>query len=247
MNKVVKFQLIIFLLAVFYIFIRFLGISDIPFTLWQKVYWGNIIKDSFFLAASLILSYAILNIIRHNPKSGPTIIPGKTLKRSLYIVLIFWWLAIVTHMVFDSVKIIIPFPWLNIYQFADLLDETISHIFIYLPLIAISLIGTLLEIERPFKLTITKLETWLICLIAPLAGIAWGLNITEGRLSLVTSFPAMIIFLIIIFYLSFKHNLNWKTRPWSLSFLLIYTFGSLSYLIWGLSFKSFPQLFTVLQ
>ena len=247
MNKIVKFQLTIFAVITAYALIRFISVSDISLTLWQRIYWGNIIKDSFMLLAYLLISYAVFNIIRFNSTTGPTIIKGAFLKKALYFFIAIFWMTAVTRMFSDSFKMIMPFDKFKLYQFADLLDETLGHIFLYIPIIAVYFIGTLLEIERPSKKPLSQLEIILISLLSILAGIGWGLNLTEGNFSAFTSLPLMLIFLFFTVFIFIKHQLKFNHRPWSLSFLIIYAFGSLTFISYGLIFKSFPQVFTLIK
>jgi len=247
MNKIVKFQLVIFAVITTYAFIRIIGASDISLTFWQKIYWGNVFKDSFLMIIYILIIYAIFNIIRFNPKTGPTIIKGNVLKKTLYFLIAIFWMTVITRMFSDSFKIIFPFNKFKLYQFADLLDETLGHIFLYVPIIAIYFIGTLLEIERPSKKSLAQLEILLIFILSILAGIGWGLNLTEGNFSAFTSLPLMLIFLIFSAFIFIKHKLKLNYRPWSLSFLVIYTFGSLTFISYGLIFKSFPQIFTLIK
>lgn len=248
MNQIVKFQLIGFTtFFCLYFVIRFIGISDVSLTVWQQVYWGNIMKDSFFLVFSLGFIYYLFNLLRRHKKTGPTIVSGPILKTCLYIVFSFWWLAIVLHLVFDSAKIIFPLNQFAFYQLADLLDETISHIFMYLPFVLASVIGLLLEIERPCPKTLTKKETLTIYFFSTLNGLIWGVNLTEGRLSLITSFPAMLIYLLLTFYLYKKYQLNFKYRPLSLTYTVFYLVGTVAFGAWGLFFGSFPELFNYLK
>jgi len=204
MNKVVKFQLAIFAVITAYALFRFISISDISLTLWQRIYWGNIIKDSFLLIAYILISYAVFNIIRFNPKTGPAIIKGSILKKSLYFFIAVFWTTMITRMFSDSFKMIFPFNKLKLYQFADLLDETLGHIFLYIPIIAVYFIGTLLEIERPSKKPLFQLETILLFILSVLGGIGWGLNLTEGNFSALTSLPLMILFLIFTAFIFIK-------------------------------------------
>lgn len=247
MNQIVKLQFIAFLFFCFYFITRFIGISNVNFTIWQHIYLGNVIKDSFFLIFSLIFIYYLFNLLRQGRKTGPTIIAGPVLKICLYIVVGFWWLAIVLHIIFDSVKIIFPLNLLAFYQFSDLLDETISHIFMLVPFIFSSAIGLFLEIERPCSKALIFQETIIIYIIGILSGLMWGVNLTEGRLSLITSFPAMLIFLSLTFYLFNKLKLNFSHHPLSLYYTIFYIFGAAAFLSWGLFFGSFPEFFNYLK
>lgn len=247
MNQIVKLQLIAFAFFCLYFIFRLVGLSGLPLTIWQQVYWGNVVKDSFFLAFSLIFAYYLFNLLCRHPKSGPTIISGPTLKICLYLVIGFWWLAIVLHIIFDSAKIIFPLNQFAFYQFSDLLDETISHIFMYLPFVLVSIIGLLLEIERPFPKALSRKETIIIYLFSLIAGLMWGVNLTEGRLSLITSFPAMLIYLSLTGYLFKKFKLNFQHHPLSLVYTVFYLVGAVAFGAWGLFFGSFPEFFNYLK
>lgn len=247
MSSPLKSQLALFIVFTFYIIIRFIGISATPFNLFQEIYLGNIIKDTFLLITVFILSYIFFNQTRKNQKLGPTIILGSKLKKALYITMAFGWLSVVLHLTFDSIKLFLPFEWLSIYQFADLLDETISHIFLFLATIGSFFIISLLEIERPLAKKINQSEINLILIINLITGIFWGLNLSEGRLSLFTSLPAMIIYLLIIIKILKKHQLNLNTRPWTIMSITIFLSGSVAFIIWNLSFKLVPQFFNYLK
>lgn len=245
--QAIKHQLILFALFSIYIIIRLIGISSFPLTLWQNIYWGGLVKNSFLLLTSFTLTYYILDSIRHRPRSGPKIISGKNLKKILYPALVLSWLAVVTHAFFDSLKILLPFKLLPLYQFADLMDETISHIFMFLPILALFFIVTFLEIERPLPKLLGKKAIILLTCLSLLIGIVWGLNLTEGRLAFVTSFPVMLVYLFLTLYLFKKHHLNLSSRPWNLMAIIILTSGSISLTVWNLVFRSTPELFTILQ
>lgn len=247
MNKVVKLQLLIFAFFCLYFIIRLIAVSPLQLSVWQSVYWGNIIKDSFGLLISLVLTYYLFNLLRLNHKTGPSIIQGSQLKFGLFFLLGLWWLAIILHLLFDSVKLILPLSQFDFYHWADFLDETISHIFLYVPVVIVSAIGLLLEVERPSQSGLTKLELIIIAGFGLLAGIMFGLNLTEGRLSLQTSFPAMILYLCLFFYLTIKYRLNLKYYPYGLSYAIVYLFASLSFIFWGLAFHSFPEFFNYLK
>jgi len=247
MNQIVKLQLIAFAFFCLYFIFRLVGSSDLPLTIWQHVYWGNAIKDSFFLAFSLIFVYALFNLLRRHPQTGPTIISGPALKTCLYLVIGFWWLAIVLHIIFDSAKIIFPLNQFAFYQFSDLLDETISHIFMYLPFVLVSIIGLFLEIERPFPKALSRQETIIIYIFSLVSGLMWGVNLTEGRLSLITSFPAMLIYLSLTGYLFKKFKLAFKYHPLSLVYTVFYLVGTVAFGAWGLWFGSFPEFFNYLK
>lgn len=247
MNQIVKLQLIAFAFFCLYFAFRFIDISNLPLTVWQQVYWGIVLKDSFFLAFSLIFIYYLFNLLRRHPQTGPTIISAAALKTCLYLVIGFWWLAIVLHLIFDSAKIIFPLNQFAFYQFSDLLDETISHIFMYLPFILVSIIGLFLEIERPFPKALAQKETVIIYIFSFISGLMWGVNLTEGRLSLITSFPAMLIYLSLTFYLFKKFRLNFTHHPLSLTYTVFYLFGTVAFAGWGLFFGSFPEFFNYLK
>lgn len=247
MNQVVKLQLIAFACFCLYFVSRFIGISNLPLTVWQQVYWGNAIKDSFFLGLSSMLIYYLFNLLRQRQKTGPAIITSHTLKICLYTVFGLLWLAIVSHIIFDSAKIIFPLNQFAFYQFSDLLDETISHIFMYLPFVLISIISLFLEIERPCPKALNQKETIIIYIFSFISGLMWGVNLTEGRLSLITSFPAMLIYLSLTFYLFKKFKLNFTHYPLSLTYTIFYIFGVLAFMAWGLFFGSFPEFFNYLK
>ncbi|KKS80436.1 MAG: hypothetical protein UV54_C0006G0011 [Candidatus Beckwithbacteria bacterium GW2011_GWA2_43_10] len=247
MNQVVRLQLIAFAFFCLYFVFRFIGNNNVPLTIWQQVYWGNVVKDSFFLVFSLIFVYYLFNLLRRHQKTGPTIIAGSSLKIWLYIVIGFWWLAIVLHIIFDSAKIISPFNQFSFYQFSDLLDETISHIFMYLPFVFASIIGLFLEVERPYPKALSRKETIIIYILSLFSGLMWGVNLTEGRLSLITSFPAMLIYLSLTGYLFKKFKLNFKHRPLGLTYTIFYIFGAAAFGAWGLFFGSFPEFFNYLK
>lgn len=247
MNQIVKLQLIAFAFFCLYFIFRFLDISGLSLTVWQQVYWGNMIKDSFFLAFSLIFIYYLFNLLRRRPQIGPTIISSPTLKICLYLVIVFWWLAIVLHIIFDSAKIIFPLNQFAFYRFSDLLDETISHIFMYLSFVLVSLIGLFLEIERPYPKALSRKETIIIYIFSLFSGLMWGFNLTEGRLSLITSFPAMLIYLGLVGYLFRKFKLAFKYHPLSLVYTVFYLAGAVAFGAWGLYFSSFPEFFNYLK
>ena len=247
MNQIVKLQLIAFTCFCLYFVSRFIGISNLSLTVWQQVYWGNVLKDSFFLGLSSMLIYYLFNLLRQRQKNGPTIITSHTLKICLYAVFGFLWLAIVLHLIFDSAKIIFPLNQFAFYRFSDLLDETISHIFMYLPFVLISIISLFLEIERPCPKILTQPETIITYIFSFISGLMWGVNLTEGRLSLITSFPAMLIYLGLIVYLFKKFKLNFKYHPLSLTYTIFYFAGSVAFTGWGLFFGSFPEFFNYLK
>lgn len=247
MSTTLKSQLALFSVWSIYIAIRFIGISNISLNVFQQIYIGNILKDTLLIIALFLLTYIFFNQARSNKKNGPTIIKGSKLKLSLYIVLAFGWLAIVAHLIFDSIKLFLPFEWLPIYKFSDLLDETISHIFMFLSAISAFFIASLLEIERPLAKNIKKLEFKIIIAINIIAGIFWGLNLSEGNLSLVTSLPAMLIYLIIIPTLLKKHQLSLTNRPWTTMSIVISISSSITFITWSLIFKSVPQFFNYLK
>jgi|APSaa5957512622_1039677.scaffolds.fasta_scaffold40978_2 hypothetical protein len=247
MSSTFKSQIALLFTFSCYILIRFIGISDISLNVFQEIYFGNVIKDTFLLLALFILSYTFFNAARKNKKTGPTIINGSKLKLSLYIVLFFGWLSVIAHLIFDSIKLFLPFNWLDIYQFADLLDETISHIFLFLSTISSFFIMSLLEIERPLSKAIKKLEINIMFIINLIIGVFWGLNLSEGNLSIFTSLPTMIIFLVIILWLIKKHQLSLTKRPWTLMSVIISLSGSVTYIIWSLMVGLNPQFFSYLK
>lgn len=246
MSQAVKLQLSLFTIILIYVIVRLIGISGINLNLWQQIYWGNFIKNSLILLITYIVAYLIFNQARLRPKTGPTIIKGSILKKALIIIFSFGWLAIVSHTLFDSLKLLLPFKLLSIYQFADLMDETIAHIFIFVPAILAIFILNLLEIQRPAR-RISKRDTIIISVLSLIIGLVWGLNLSEGNLSLVTSLPLMIAFLIIFILLIKKHQLNLLIRPWLLFSLITAFVSSTSFLVWSLIFSGNTQLFMVLQ
>lgn len=245
--RAIKHQLIIFGLFIIYIIIRLIDISDISLTLWQDIYWGNFVKDSLLLIGFFTITYFGLNAVRRQPKIGPRIISSKKLKTILYPSLIIAWLAVVIHAFFDSFKKLLPFKLLPFYQFSNFMDETISHVFMYLPFIAIFLILSFLEIERPLTKSLKKTEIIFLSILSGLIGILWGLNLTEGRLAFVTSFPAMLFSLTLILYFIKKHKLNLRIRPWNLTAIITTASGSISLTVWNIIFKSTPELFAILK
>ncbi|MFH1280279.1 MAG: hypothetical protein ABII08_01540 [Candidatus Beckwithbacteria bacterium] len=247
MSHTLKSQLAFFSIFSIYIIIRFIGISDISLNVFQQIYLGNILKDTILLIALFLLSYTFFNQARNNTKLGPTIIKGSKLKFSLCIFLGLGWLAVIAHLIFDSIKIFLPFEWLSIYKFADLLDETISHVFMYLSAIGLFFVMSMLEIERPLAKKIKNKEITIIIFISLIAGIFWGLNLSEGRLSLITSLPAMIIYLVITVWFLKKYKLSLAIRPWTLMYIIISLFGSITFIIWALIFKSIPEFFNYLK
>ncbi len=246
-NQAVKFQLGLFTLVIIYYLIRLLGISDINLNLWQLIYWGNFIKDSLMLFIAFLLAYLIFNKVRLSPKSGPTIIKGRTLKQILFSIFILGWLAVVTHTIFDSLKLFLPFNLLPFYQFADLMDETIAHIFIYLPTQLTIIILALLEAQRPSLSRLNKKDLSILITSSTLIGLFWGLNLSEGNLSLVTSLPTMVIYLYFSLFIIKKHKLKLITRPWTLFSLLASLFSIISFSIWSLVYSSSTQLFMTLK
>jgi len=127
------------------------------------------------------------------------------------------------------------------------MDETISHIFIYVPFTVIFLILSFLEIERPLTKSLKKAEIIFISILSGFMGIFWGLNLTEGRLAFATSFPAMLISLILTLYLIKKHKLNLRTRPWNLTAIILASTSAISLTVWNLIFQSTPELFAILK
>jgi len=244
--RLIRHQLIFFALFALYIITRLISISDIEFTFWQSI-WVFTVKNSFLLITFIYLTYSILNSIRHQSRTGPQIISGKNLKKTFYPMLLLSWLAVIVHTVFEIFKLLLPFKLLPFYQFSDFMDETIAHIFMYVPWIVMVFIITILEIERPFSVNLKKKELTLLGFLGAIIGLLWGLNLTEGRLSLVTSFPVMIIYLIIISRLFVKHRLEVSNRPWNLfAFIAILT-GSISFATWSLVYQSIPEFFTTLK
>lgn len=247
MNQVIKLQLIAFAFFCFYFISRLVVIGNPSLSVWQHIYWGTMIKDSLFLVFSLIFAYSLFNLLRRHQKTGPTIIAGPILKKYLFISLGFGWLAIVLHIIFDSVKVIFPLNQFAFYQFSDFLDETISHIFMLVPIVLISIIGLFLEIERPYPKALKPKEIIIIYIFSVFSGLMWGVNLTEGRLSLLTSFPVMLSYLSLNLYLFNKLKLNFKYRPLSLTYAIIYLIGSVTFIAWGLFFSSFPEFFNYLK
>lgn len=246
MSQAIKLQLGLLAIVISYLIIRLLGISNLNLNLWQQIYWGNFIKNSLLLVITFIVAYLIFNQARLRQKTGPTIIKGSLLKKFLIVVFILGWLAIVTHTIFDSLKILLPFNLLPVYQFADLMDETIAHIFIYVPSTLAIFILNFLEIQRPAR-RINKKDITIISILSVIIGLVWGLNLSEGNLSLFTSFPLMIIFLITFSFLIKKHKLNLLIRPWLLFSLITASTSTISFAIWNLFFTHQDQLFMVLQ
>jgi hypothetical protein len=246
MNHHLKLQAFTLGLGLVYILMRLFSLLDLPFSPWQQIIFGSYAKDILFLLFCLFLFYAIFNLIRHQPRRGPTLIKGATLKKLLFISLICLWLAIIIHSTFQSLKIALPFTWLAVYRWSEFLDETLAHILMFLPLILLSFVASFLEIERPSPQALTKKELVLMVLLSFIFGIAWGLNLTEGHLSLFTSFPAMLLYLAITLVTVFRYRLSLRPRPWLLFFLISYSAGSLSFIIWGICFRSFPEVFAIL-
>jgi len=242
----IRHQLILFAFFTLFIITRLIDISNIEFTFWQSI-WVFAVKNSLLLVTFIYLTYSILNSIRHQSRTGPQIISGKNLKKTLYPALLLSWLAVAIHTFFEISKILLPFNLLPFYQFADFMDETIAHIFIYVPLIVLVFIITILEIERPLSVNLKKKELTLLSFLSAIAGLFWGLNLTEGRLSLVTSLPAMIICLIIIGRLFIKHRLSFLCRPWSLFAFIAALTGSIAFITWSLIHQSIPEFFTALK
>ena len=245
--QAIRYHLILLAIFIAYVIVRLIGISDISLTLWQDIYWGNFVKNSLMLISAFALVYFGFNTVRRQPKIGPRVLSSKKLKLILYPTLILAWSAVVIHAFFDSFKKLLPFKLLPVYQFSDFMDETISHIFIYVPFTVIFLVLSFLEIERPLAKSLKKTEIIFLSILSVLMGIVWGLNLTEGRLAFATSFPAMLISLILTLYLIRKHRLNLRTRPWNLTAIIIASTSSISLTVWNLIFKSTPELFTVLK
>jgi len=241
----IRHQLILFALFTLYIITRLIGISNIEFTFWQSI-WTFALKNSLLLIAFIYLAYSILDSIRHQPRIGPQIISGKNLKKIFYPALLLTWLAITVHTVFEIFKLLLPFKLLPFYQFADYMDETISHIFMYVPAVILFFITTSLEIERPLSEFLKKKEIALLSSLSLLFGTIWGLNITEGRLSLITSFPIMLIYIFLTLYFFKKHHLNLRSRPWNLTAVIFFTSASISFVVWNMIFQS-TEFFTTLK
>lgn len=241
MNKVVKLLLALIAVSAIYLFLRLTtGLSENNFLIRLNQITIGLIFSLFFI-------YLLFNSLRFNPQKGPTIVNSSKLKKYLYVIVGFWWLAIITWLLSDSFKHTIPFNFLKVYQLANLLDETISHIVMFLSIITFSLTGLLLEIERPFLKAISQKELIIIIFLSIPVGIFWGLNLTEGRLSIFTSLPAMLIYIFLSIYLFLKHKLSFKTRPWSLASTIIYLTGTISFSTWGIVFNSFPEVFEFIK
>ncbi|MFC1627132.1 hypothetical protein ACFL18_01070 [Patescibacteria group bacterium] len=245
MKSQLKIQLGILLLAVGYFLSRLVNPTTLNWSIWQRVYFGNFIKDTGILALSLLLIYYIFNNIRRNPQIGPTIISAVKIKQVLIFGIILSWLAAINHMIFDSLKIIFPFHHLPLYQFANFLDETISHIFMFLPTIIFISLITFFEIQRPEQQKVSNKETWLIIINSIILGIFWGFNLSEGRLSLYTAFPLMIFYFLFFMFLNKKYQLSLKNLPFSLFGLIGSVSGSISFIVYNLIFKSSTELFSL--
>lgn len=247
MSQPVKFQLGLFSIVIIYFIIRLLGISDLDLNLYQQIYYGNFIKDSLMLFVTFSLSFFIFNKARKLPLTGPTIIKGRILKKLLISIYILGWLAVVSHTIFDSIKILLPLNLLSFYQFAETMDETISHIFIFVPTLITFFILTILEIQRPSLKKITKLDIFLLTTSSLLIGLVWGPNLSEGNLSIITSFPIMIFYLLFSIFIIKKYNLKLRFHPWMLFSLITDITGIISYIIWSLVYSSSTQLFMILK
>jgi hypothetical protein len=247
MNQAVKFQLGLVTIIIVYYLVRLLGISNINFNLWQQIYWGNFIKNSFLLFFTFLLFYQIFNQVRKMPVTGPTIIKGRVLKKILIFVFALGWLAVVTHTIFDSLKILLPLELLPLYQFADLMDETIAHIFIYMPIQLGFIILTLLEVQRPSFSRLTNLDLLILISSSSLTGILWGLNLTEGNYSLFTSLPVVVIYLFFAVFLTTKYKLKLRHQPWAIFSLITSSSVILSFSAWCWIFSNSTQLFTILK
>jgi len=89
--RAIKYHFILFALFIIFIIVRLIGISDTPLTLWQDIYWGNFVKNSFFLIGASALLYFGFNTVRRQPKAGPRVLSSKALKLILYPTLILAW------------------------------------------------------------------------------------------------------------------------------------------------------------
>jgi len=247
MNQIVKAQLLAFFVFGLYYLTRLFGVNYHPASVFDYFFWGILIKDSLFLTFSLIFVYILFNLLRRPKPTGPTIIPAPRLKTALYIVLVFWWLAIVLHILFDPLQLFFPLDQFALYKLANFLDETISHIFLYVPFVLISFIALFLEIERPFIKKLTKIDYLLVWPFSLIGGIMWGLNLTEGRLSQFTSFPVSILYLIVSLFIFKKFQLKYNIRPLSLTLFIFFFAGAITFSFWGLKFHGFPEFFNYLK
>ena len=247
MNQIVKAQLAAFVAFCFYYLIRLIGINYQHSSIINYFFWGILIKDSLFLIFYLILVYILFNLLRRSKKTGPTIIPAPKLKTALYIVLGFFWLSIILHILFDPLQLFFPLNQFLIFKIANFLDETISHIFLLTPFVLTTIIALFLEIERPLTKSLSKIDYLIIWPFSLLGGIMWGLNLTEGRLSLFTSFPLSVLYLIIAFYLFKKFHLKFNIRPLTLTFFIFFLFGAITFSFWGIKFQGFPEFFNYLK
>lgn len=247
LGRALRQQLTLYLVFAVYQVFRLLDISHLPLTLWDRVYWGNIIKDSLLLFATGFLVLVVLRLIRQNPIKGPTVIAASKLKMIAYGLMGLFWLAVVIHTLFDSFKLVFPLTALPAYRFADLMDETVSHIFMFMPLIGILYVITFLEIQRPFKKSLSRFLTLLIVVGNFLGGILMGLNLTEGNLTLYTSWPFLGLLWLSLIYLTLKHRLDLRLRPWSLMVLSGSISAWLAFLAWALVKPGIPQLFSQLK
>ncbi|MFH0943342.1 MAG: hypothetical protein V1810_04165 [Candidatus Beckwithbacteria bacterium] len=247
MNQIIKLQLFAFVAFCLYCLIRLIGVNYQPASVWQYFFWGILIKDSFFLIFSLIFVYYLFNLLRRGQPTGPTIIPGPKLKTVLYLILGFWWLAIILHILFDPLQLLFSLPQFFIYRLANFLDETVSHIFLYSPFVLASFISLFLEIERPCSKALTEIDYLIIWLLSPIAGIMWGLNLTEGRLSLYTSFPLTLLYLTLTLLIFKKFHLKFNHRPLTLIYFIFFFAGAVAFSLWGLKFHSFPEFFNYLK
>ncbi len=247
MNQTIKFNLLILALLVIYLVIRLIGISSIDLNTWQAIYIGNGLKDTLLLILTILLTRSVFVSIKSNPKKGPTIISAKKLKVFLYLCLGLLWTSVAMHTLFDSITIAFPFSLTNLYRFSEFMDETISHLLLFIPMIVIFFTATILEIERPLLLALKNRELLFLGFLSIIMGTFLGLNLTEGALSLITSLPLTIALFTYLMILKRKHHLNFRNWPWGFFSIITSTSASLGLSIWSLSFYSAPQLFTLIK
>jgi|GEM_PF-6159654 hypothetical protein len=247
MNQAVKFQLGLGAMVIIYYLVRLLGISDHGLNIWQQIYWGNLIRNSFLLLLTFLLFYQIFNQARKMPITGPTLVKGSLLKKLLFIFFGLGWLAVVTHTIFDSLKILLPLELLPLYQFADLMDETIAHLFMHIPIQLGFFLLTLLEIQRPSSTPLVRKNLVILIISSSLTGLLWGLNLSEGNFSIYFSLPTVIIYLIITTYLIKHFRIKLTNRPWTLYSLITSASIAISFSVWSLIHSSSTQFFSTLK
>ena len=223
---------------------QLIGIYSPNLSTWSLILWGNVFKDSFLLIILSILFYSYFNYLRYHPKTGITVFKGKYLKTILYILFLTLWLSLIIRMLADSITIALPFTLLSFYKFAVFLDETFSHILSFTSINLIMIVGLFLEIQRPDPKKLSKFELILTTLVAIFSGLFWGIYLTEGRLSLITSFPIMIILLILASFYFTKYKLSFLKHPFSYTGFIISLTSVITFSSWLYLFPPDSQFFT---